>query len=87
MLRPIGAEKELMDQETVLPKAGVFIINPSINPKKCQKWPTIMIPTQGMRKVKPRKAVAKPGAGCTILRVSGGGRERESVLLQVDLFK
>ena len=38
MLRPmIGAEQELMDQETVLPKAGVFIINPSINPQKAKK--------------------------------------------------
>jgi hypothetical protein len=33
----IGAEQELMDQETVLPKAGVFIINPSINPQKAKK--------------------------------------------------
>ena len=33
----MGAEQELMDQETVLPKAGVFIINPSINLQKAKK--------------------------------------------------
>ena len=33
----IGAEHELMDQETVLAKAGVFIINPSINLKKAKR--------------------------------------------------
>ena len=78
----IGAEHELMDQATVLAKAGVFIINPSINPKKANHHD----PNAGDDSDETTK---DGGEARSRLHDPLGFRrwKRESALPQVDLLK
>ena len=86
MLRPmIGAEQELMDQETVLPKAGVFIINRQLirkRPKRANNHD----PNAGDDKGETTEGGGE--ARCRLHDPSGFRRwKRESMLPQMDLLK